>query len=156
MSRWSKCMSAGRTIVVAGLVAGVLDIGYIIVYYAVKGVGAERVLQGVAAGAFGREAAGRGGWTMAALGLAFHFCIALAVAAVFYALSRKLRWLIERPMVGGLVFGAGVWLFMNLAVLPLTATPPRGFPGPTWLPVLIAHLTCVGLPIAFITRWMGR
>lgn len=145
-------MRAGRTIAAAGLVAGVLDIGFIIVYYAIKGVSAERVLQGVAAGAFGREAAGKGGWTMAAIGLAFHFFIALAVAAAFYVLSRKARWLVQRPWMGGLVFGAGVWLFMNLAVLPLSATPPRSFPGQTWLPVLIAHLLCVGLPIAWITR----
>lgn len=152
----SSGSTAWRAIGWAGFTAGVLDIAYIIVYYALKNVPASRVLQGVAAGAVGRDAAVKGGWAMAALGLAFHFFIALCVAAVFYAVSRKWRWLVNQPIWGGLVFGVGVWLFMNLAVLPLTATPPRGFPPPLWLPVLIAHLFCVGLPIALIVRRLAR
>ncbi|MES2696242.1 MAG: hypothetical protein V4773_22410 [Verrucomicrobiota bacterium] len=148
--------SAWRAIFWSGLAAGVLDIGYIIVYYLLKNVPASAVLQGVAAGAVGRATATKGGMAMAALGLAFHFFIAFCAAAFFYAASRKLRWLVEKPVLGGLVFGVGVWLFMNLAVLPLSATPPAKFPSPTWLPVLIAHLVCVGLPIAFITRKLAK
>jgi len=49
-----------------------------------------------------------------------------------------------------------VWLVMNLVVLPLSATPPKAFPSPIWIPVLIAHLTCVGLPIALLARRGGR
>jgi uncharacterized membrane protein YagU involved in acid resistance len=153
----SSRSNAARAIVWAGLVAGVADIAFIIAYYAWKNVPAMRVLQGVAAGAVGRDAAVKGGTTMAVLGLGFHFFIALCAAAVFYAISRKWRWLVDRPILGGLTYGAGVWLFMNLAVLPLTATPPsNGFPPPLWIPVLIAHLVCVGLPIALIVRRLGR
>lgn len=148
--------NAGRAILFAGLAAGVLDIAFIVVYYLFKDVPPVRVLQGVAAGAVGSAAAVKGGLATAALGLAFHFMIALTAAAVFHAASRRLRWLVERPVAGGLVFGFSVWLFMNLVVLPLTATPPRSFPPPQWVPVLIAHLVCVGLPIAFITRRFAR
>lgn len=148
--------SAWRAIFYAGLVAGVADIAFIIVYYLLKNVPATRVLQGVAAGALGQNAAVKGGMATAILGLALHFVIAFGAAAVFYVTSRKLRWLVEKPILGGLFYGVCVWLFMNLAVLPLSATPPASFPGKTWLPVLFAHLTCVGLPIALITRKVAK
>ena len=147
---------ASLVIFYAGLAAGVLDILYVIVFYAFRSVGPIRILHGIAAGLIGREAAVKGGWVTAALGLGLHFVIALGAAAVFYAASRKLRVMIERPAISGMLYGVVVWLFMNLAVLPLSATPPKSFPSPTWLPVLIAHLFCVGLPIAWIVRRCGR
>lgn len=155
-ARQGRRYSAGRAIVFAGLVAGVADIAFIIGYYLLKGVPAPRVLQGVAAGALGHSAAVEGGLATAVLGLALHFVIALGAAAVFYAVSRKLRWLVERPVLGGLVYGMSVWLFMSLVVLPLSASPPASFPGKTWIPVLFAHLACVGLPIALITRQVAK
>jgi hypothetical protein len=146
---------AARAILTAGLIAGALDILYVIVFYGVRGVPATRILQGIAAGLLGREAAGKGGLATAALGLGLHFVIALGAAATFYAVSRRLRVLVERPVIGGLVFGVAVWLFMNLIVLPLSANPPRTFPPAQWMPVFIAHLVCVGLPIALIVRRAG-
>ena len=41
-------------------------------------------------------------------------------------------------------------------VMPLTATPLKSFPSPDWVPVLIAHLFCIGLPIALVVRWRER
>ena len=143
---------AGRAILWAGFAAGVLDITYVFVVFGLRGASAIRILQGIAAGAIGREAAVAGGYGTAALGLAFHFLIAFGAATVFYAASRGWRVLIERPTIGGLLYGAAVWLFMNLVVLRLSATPPKVFPPPNWMPVLLAHLFCVGVPIAWIVR----
>jgi hypothetical protein len=147
---------AWRAIFAAGLVAGVLDITYVIVIFGFRGVRPARILQGIAAGLLGREQALQGGAATAALGLALHFTIALGAAAVFYVASRRLRFLVEKPVLGGVAFGAGVWLFMNLVVLPLSANPPKSFPPPQWWIVFIAHLLCVGLPIAFVVRRLGR
>jgi uncharacterized membrane protein YagU involved in acid resistance len=144
-----------RTILTAGLIAGVLDIGYVFLVYGIwRGANSLKILQGIAGALIGREAATEGGLATAALGLAIHFCIALGVTAVFYALSRKLRFLVERPWVAGPLFGAAVWLVMQLVVLPLTAAPPKSFPPPQWWVVFIAHLVCVGLPIAVVVRRM--
>lgn len=148
--------SAARTIAIAGLVAGVLDIGYVLVFYGLRGASGVKLLQGIAAAVLGRDAAAKGGLATAALGLAMHFAIALGCAAIFYALSRKRRFLIAQPWVFGSLYGVAVWLVMQLVVLPLTATPPKAFPPSQGWPVFIAHLLCVGLPIALIVRWRER
>lgn len=148
--------SFAGTVVWGGVMVGVLDIAYVIIFYGLKGVPAVRILQGVAAGLIGRDAAMSGGWSTAALGLAIHFAIALVVAAVFVALSRAVRWLIVYPLISGPIYGILVWLAMNLAVLPLSAVPPKSFPPANWMPVFIAHVVCVGLPIALVTRWRER
>lgn len=139
-----------RTIATAGIVAGVLDIAFVFAVFGFRNGAAERILQGIAAGLIGREAARNGGFGTVALGLALHFVIALGAAAVFYGVSRKARFLSTYWPVTGPLFGVLVWLFMNGIVLPLSAVPPKSFPPPGWIPVLIAHLVCVGPPIAFI------
>ncbi len=143
--------SAAGAILTAGFVAGALDLAYVVAFYAFRGVPAQRVVQGIAAGAIGRDAAGRGGMTTVALGMALHFVIALGAAAVFYAASRKIGVLVKRPVVSGLGYGLLVWLVMNLVVLPLSAAPGK-FPSPVWPAILVAHLLCVGLPIALVVR----
>jgi hypothetical protein len=45
---------------------------------------------------------------------------------------------------------------MQLVVLPLTALPHKPFPPPQWWVVFIAHLVCVGLPIALVVGRMER
>ena len=138
-----------RTIFCAGLISGVLDIAYVFVYF--HQVAPLGILRGIAAGLLGPDAH-QGGVGTAALGLALHFLIAMGAAAAFYTASRKLTVLVRRPWVSGPLYGVSVWLFMNLIVLPLSATPPKSFPAPTWIPILVAHVVCVGLPIALTVR----
>ena len=142
----------------AGLVAGALDILYVIVYYAVAftGVGAAQILKSIAAGLLGRDAARAGGNGIVLLGLGLHFVIAFGAAAVFCVAARRFRVLVAQPWISGPLYGVAVWLTMNLVVLPLSANPPKTFPSNQWVAVLIAHLVCVGLPIALIARRFSR
>src|ERR1044071_10035473 len=88
---------AVRSIVYGGLIAGAIDITYACVFsYVRRAVPPARILQSVASGALG-EAAFNGGTPPAALGLLFHFLIALIWAAVYYAASRKVRVLAREP-----------------------------------------------------------
>lgn len=145
--------NALRTILTAGLVAGILDISYVFIYF--HSVPPDAILRGIAAGLLGPSAA-QGGLGTAALGLALHLSIATWWAAVFYGLSRQWPVLLRNPSIVGPVYGATVWLAMYLGVLPLlSANPPRNFPGPQWHVILIAHLVCIGLPIVLITRKMA-
>jgi uncharacterized membrane protein YagU involved in acid resistance len=96
------------------------------------------------------------GWSSAALGLLFHFTIATTAAAVYYLASRKLRMLVEHPLVCGLLYGEMVFLFMYFVVLPLSAVGPAKFNIATYVTGPIGHPLLIGLPIAFSVRRFSR
>ena len=141
-----------RAILWGGLAAGVLDLAAALVTNGWRGVAPIRILQSIASGLLGAESY-QGGSGTAALGVALHFLIALAAAAVYYAASRRLKFLTRRAMVAGLLYGVAVYLLMNLVVLPLSAFPHRvSFAPASLVTGLIIHMLCVGLPIALAVR----
>ena len=134
------------------------------VFFTSKNYGPVKALQGIAGGLLGSKRAFAGGPTTAVLGLVLHVFIALSAAAVFHLVSRKVRYLVERPVISGLLFGMTVLLVMNVVVLPLSAlhsmswiTLAQTASTPVLLsrtiPLTVAHLLCVGLPIAMVVRW---
>jgi uncharacterized membrane protein YagU involved in acid resistance len=93
-----------------------------------------------------------GGVQTAVLGVILHFVIALDAATVYYLASRKLTFLLNRAVNCGLIYGALVYLFMNIVVLPLSATPK----GPTHFVYqafeFVWRCFGVGLPLALSVR----
>lgn len=143
-----KRSQALRTIVLAWLIVGVLDITSAFVIAAIKGSGSIRMLQGIASGLLGRRALD-GGLATAALGLAIHFFIALVVVLVFYFASRKINFLTEHPLVAGLFYGIAVYLFMYWIVIRLVF--PNAHPSLSRdVTAVIIHMTLIGLPTAFV------
>jgi hypothetical protein len=145
---------AARAILTGGLIAGAIDITYACVFsYLRRGVPSGRILQSVASGALG-QAAFDGGAATAALGLLFHFLIALIWAAVYYALSRRLRVLARATYVCGVVYGLVIFAVMNYAVIPLSAAPFGAPPpsSPAFNLGILFHMLGIGLPIALATR----
>jgi hypothetical protein len=141
-----------RLVLLAGIAGATCDIVYAILYYGWKGIPAERILQTVASGWLGK-ASFDGGWTSAALGLASHYAIVMVAAALFHAVARRWGWPREEPITAGLVYGLGIYAFMNFVVLPLSAYPyPLRFPLLTTATGLLVHMIGVGLPISLITR----
>lgn len=128
-----------------GAIAGACDITYAIVANAMRGSPWDRTLQSVASGWMGRPAFS-GGLPAAALGLGSHFLIAFIWATLYYAASRKLRPLAQKPLVFGPVYGVLVYAMMNNVVVPLSAAP---FAIPWRTSGLLVHMLLVGLPIAF-------
>src|SRR5207237_8664259 len=91
------------------------------------------------------------------LGIFLHFFIALSVATIYYAASRRLRFLIEHPLVCGLFYGAAVDQIMTLIVLPLSALHAAGpYKLHDLLLGLIVHSVVLGLPISFRVRRFAR
>ena len=143
-------------IVWGGLAAGVLDLTAALVTNGLRGVTPVRLLHAIASGVLGADAY-RGGARSAALGVALHFVIAFGAAVVFYAASRKIRFLVRRPVVSGLLYGVAVYLFMNLVVLPLSSIPFKVSYAPAVLATgLVVHMLCVGLPIALAVRRFSK
>jgi hypothetical protein len=69
----------------------------------------SRMPQGIASGLLGRSSF-QGGAATWILGLALHFLIALAMASVYFAASRKLPFLKEYPLICGLFYGMALYL----------------------------------------------
>ena len=141
-----------RAILWGGLLAGVFDITYACVVLGLRGRSPVWVLQSVASGWLGARAF-TGGLGAAALGLVSHFMIAFGAAAVYYAASRKLRFMVQQAVLCGLLYGIAIFLFMNWVVIPLSAAP---FRTPLTFVVLwrgfVSHALLIGLPIALAVR----
>ena len=158
-----KQISAGRpfaAIVVGGLIAGFLDITYACVFFGLRNqVSPVRIFQSVARGALGQSAF-QGGFKTAALGLFFHFLIALTAAAVYFFASRVLRFMVTQAIVSGILYGACVYLFMYGIVMRISAihstTLPWSYPWQVLIPNLLIHMFGIGLPIALATRKFSR
>jgi uncharacterized membrane protein YagU involved in acid resistance len=152
-----------RAVVAGGLACGVLDIGAACTNaWLANGVAPGRVLQAVASGLLGADAF-KGGAGTAAFGLALHFCVAFGWAAVFYALSRRFKFLTQQAVISGLIYGAVVYLAMNYAVLPLAAQfrslyipgTKAHVPRVAW-PQFGIHLVFVGLAISLAVKRFSR
>lgn len=167
-------------ILLGGLVAGALDIAYAITAYGPLSyhVPAARILQSVAAGWIGRDAAQAGGVNTAAFGLASHFLLATLMAAVFVFAAQRFRALIASPILWGVVYGLILYVAMNYVVVPLSAAGANGHfalsfgeasarlqesfrqirpqhdPNHPWIfaGTIFAHTVLVGIPIAFIAK----
>jgi hypothetical protein len=137
-------------IAVGGFIAGTLDLLQACILFG------WRIPLVIAAGLLGRQAI-HGGIAVYLLGVLLHFFIATTVAAIYYAASRKLHFLIEHPLVCGLFYGMAVESVMNLIVLPLSALHSR---GPYELKDLLlgygVHMVVIGLPVAYSVRRFAR
>ncbi len=140
-------------ILVGGLIVGVLDLAYAILVYSPQ----KPILipQTIASGVLGMKSYS-GGPRTAALGVVLHFVIALGSATVYYLASRKFSFLIDRAILSGLIYGALVYLFMHLVVLPVSAAPHRDMPLIYKACEFVEHWFCVGLPIALSVRHHSR
>jgi hypothetical protein len=137
-----------RTIVVAWLIAGILDITSAFVIATIKGTGSIRMLQGIASGLLGRSSF-EGGLATAGFGLAIHFFIALVAASVFYIASRQIDFLTRRPVVAGLLYGIAVYLVMYWVVIRLVF--PNTHPSLSRdVTAVLVHMFLIGLPISLI------
>jgi len=172
-----------KAIVLGGLVAGLLDILYAftiygplfpIVAHGASPLSPVEVLQSVARGWVGHDAAAAGGLSTATLGAVTHFGIALVMAAVFVFAARVLPMLTRSAILWGLVYGLVLFFVMNYVVLPISAADQSQHfaagPGEAIArisdaiagfkirsPLLFAgtiftHTVVVGLPIALFAK----
>lgn len=140
------------TILYGGLVVGILDGLFALVFYGlILGVQPMRIFQSVASGLLGK-ASYEGGTQTFLLGILIHFIVASCIAAVYYLASLKLPILINHAVVCGLIYGLLSYLVMNYVVIPLSAIGSRPFSLRVFLPAFIAHALLVGLPIALLAR----
>lgn len=139
--------------IVTGLAGGALDaIAASTIYpLAYPGLTVTRIWQSVAAGWFGK-ASYDGGAAMVAIGLAFHFFIALCAGMVLTFVMARAE--ISRRLwpVSGAVFGAAMYFFMQKVVLPLSATGPQHPDVKSMAIGLGIHIFIFGMGSALVAR----
>ena len=146
----SEIRSAGLAIGAAGLIAGTLDLAETLFVF-----GAKSPLV-IAAGLLGMQNASRGGAAIYILGVLLHYLIVFSAAAIYFAVSRRLHFLIEHWLICGLFFGVAIDVVMRMIVLPLSAMHARGpYQYRELAHGLAAHMILVGLPIAFSVQRFG-
>lgn len=149
-----KGSSALRTIGLAGLVVGFLDITSAFVIANIRGMGSMRMLQGITSGLIGAQSF-KGGFATAAYGLAIHFLIAFAVVTVFYLASRQMVFLTEHAIVSGILYGIAVYLFMYWIVIRVVF--PNAHPSLTRdVTAILVHISLIGLPTALIVQRFSK
>ena len=142
-----------QTILLAGIVAGILDgISAVMILGKMNFAG---VWKYVASGFFGNDAFA-GGNEMVMYGLLFHFIIALSWAITYYLVFAKINFFSNHPILGGLLFGILIWLVMAFLVLPFSAIPKRTFSVIGAIKNAAILMLCVGLPISIITNKLGK
>ena len=146
---------AYRAILWGGSIAGTLDITAAFVNSGLRGRSPMWVLQSIASGLLGADSF-KGGLPTAALGAGLHFLIAFVACAVYFAASRKLKFLVQRAIVCGLLYGIAVYLFMYLVVLRLTFHSNFFRPLAAVVTGVTIHMFCVGLPISLAVRWCSN
>jgi hypothetical protein len=144
-------MPSAKTIFQSALIVGTLDIIAAFAQYAIKSGKApfKPVLKFVASGVFGKQAFTTGNGMMAA-GLLIHYCVAAAFTVFFFLVLVNTRFAKQQKLVTGILYGAFIWVVMNLLVLPMTNAPklqPDFWSSATGMLILIV---CIGLPLSFL------
>jgi len=142
--------SAVLAIAIGGLTAGAVDLTQACILFGWD------IPYAIAGGLLGQEAL-HGGVGYYILGVSLHFFIALSAAAIYYAASRRLAFLVEYPLICGLIFGGIVQDVMTFVILPLSALHPRGpYELRDMIQGLLVHMVVVGLPIAYSVRRFSK
>lgn len=142
-----------RAIAIGGFIVGILDLAYAIVVYSPKAP--ILVPQAIAAGILGK-ASFSDGTSSAILGVVCHFFIAFCIATVYYLASRKLPFLVEKPVGWGMAYGLMVYCVMHGLVLPLSNVAHRPIPPVYVITEFVEHAFFVGLPVALSTRYFSK
>ena len=146
----TRSSNARLAILTGGLIAGTLDLLQACILFG------SRIPLVIAAGLLGPQALHQGAATYV-LGIFLHFFIATTATAIYYFASRRLHFLVEHPLVCGLIYGAIVEDVMSLIVLPLSALHSAGpYELRDLLQGLLVHMVVVGLPISYSVRRFSR
>jgi len=142
------------TILIAGLVAGILDGSAASIQFMINTSGKSPaiVFKYISSALIGKEAMA-GGAGMVILGILLHMLIATIFAAIFFFLYKNVHWISKNIFVSGIIYGILVWVAMSRVVIPLSKlTSPKSFDITKAFMATLILIFCIGIPIALITH----
>jgi hypothetical protein len=132
------------------LIAGTLDIADSLIFNHLRGVTASQVFHYIASGLLGGRAFKMGAAAYG-LGVVIHYTIAFFWTVVFYLARRKIEFLRQAPVAGGLLYGVVVYAIMNFVVLPLSGVPKLGHMTlAARVNGVLALILCIGLTVSLL------
>lgn len=139
-----------KTVLLTGLLVGTLDLAsaYISVG-ASSGKFPATMLNYIAGGALGRDAALAGGTPAAFLGLFFHYFIACAYTTFFFVVFPYLRFLWYNKYLVGMLYAVFVNVTMGQVILRLSRLPVGPFNLGKAVPDWMILGVIFGIPIAY-------
>jgi uncharacterized membrane protein YagU involved in acid resistance len=159
MSHQATSVRSGliQAILIAGLIAGTLDILAAITQTLLNDRSPITMLKFIASGIFGPEVL-KGGSQYAMYGLLFHYIIATGWSVLLFLIYTKVKFFSRNWIITGLIYGLFVWLVMNRVVLPLSNTPPLPFTfGWSMVISCLVIMGAVGLPLSYrVGRYYGK
>jgi hypothetical protein len=149
----SRSPGLSRAIAITALITGTFyGLAAVVSYMADGGTAPIRIFWSIASALIGVEAAFRGGFLTAELGVVLHYLVATIWTWLFFALYPRLRILGKYPFSAGVGYGFVVWVVMNLVVVPLSKAPKISF-NPANAGIAVAMLmVCFGLPLSLFAR----
>lgn len=146
-----------KTIVLAGLLVGSLDITAALVQFYIKtGKDPLIVLKYIASAVFGKSAYSSGN-VMAVWGLLLHFLIAFIWTILFFLIYPKLRLLSWNRVVTGILYGIFIWIMMTQLVVPMTKVSAGAFNLKEAIIAVLILIGAIGLPLSFMAhRYYSR
>lgn len=139
-------------ILLTALLAGILDaVAATLLFLARGNKNIVLLWQYIASAVYGK-AAFAGGIVMALRGLLFHFLIAGSFVAAYFGICALVWQPGMDPLAAAFIFGAFMWVVMNLVVVPRSKAAPRPF---SWVFAVINWLilvVAIGMPTAYIAR----
>ena len=153
--RGGMTLSTGRAILYGGLTAGTLDLIDAFVFFGLRSnAQPAAILQSIAAGFLGRDAARAGGASTAVLGFFTHYLVAFCIVTTYVLISGVVPMMRKQWVISGIVFGGAAFFVMQWFVIPLSnaGNGEISFALPA-LPVVIngvlIHMLGVGVPAAY-------
>jgi hypothetical protein len=150
-------MPSAKTIFKAALLVGTLDICAALAQFYFKTGKApfKPVLMFVASGLLGKQAFTNGNGLIL-VGLLIHYCVATAFTIFFFLTLAKTSFVKQQTLLTGILYGAFVWIVMNLLILPITNA--NRLSKEFWnVAIGMLILICrIGIPLSFIAARRKR
>jgi hypothetical protein len=144
--------SIRRAILIGGAAVGVLDAADGVVWAGVTaGQNPIQVLQWISTGLLGPSAF-QGGLAAAGLGAIIHFVLSYGFTTAFVVAFSNIKAVRSHWIAFGLGWGALVWAFMNLLVLPSSPVPQAALTVGAVVNGVIGHALTVGLAVAYVAK----
>lgn len=140
-----------KTILLSWLLVGTLDITSATIHFLLRGnSNPVNILIYISSAIYGPKAAEIGAPSMAILGLALHYLIALIWTVIFFVLYTKIPAMAKNRVVTGIVYGFFMQIIMSQVVVRFSNTAKGPFNLQSFLINGAILCVAIGLPLSFI------